>query len=96
MHASFFVATHVLELRNDVAEPQSFADALGGAGFEHDVHNVDVEVVVCRLIWSGTGGSASVKSFKKREGNGVEKAGSEGETYNAGSTLTRPFPRAGL
>lgn len=50
VHARLVAALHGLELRNHVPEPKRLADALGRAGLHHDVHDVDVEVVVRRLV----------------------------------------------
>lgn len=54
-HASFGGSHHGLELRDEVFETESLASRLGAGGFSHDVDDMDVEVVVCRLICCRSG-----------------------------------------
>lgn len=51
LHPGCLVTGQMLERGDDVLEPEGFADGLGAAGFEHDVDDVDVEVVVCWLVY---------------------------------------------
>ena len=50
LHPGRIVTRQVLQRGNDVFETQGFPDGLRGASFEHDVHDVDVKVVICRLV----------------------------------------------
>lgn len=49
-HAGVVAAGHGFELGDDVLQAEGFAGSLRGTGFEGDVDDVDVEVVVCGLI----------------------------------------------
>lgn len=49
-HAGVGPAGEGFELEDEVLETESFAGGLGGGGFEHHVHDMDVEVVKCGLI----------------------------------------------
>ena len=49
-HAGIWTAGHGLELGNYVFQSEGFTGGLGTAGLEHGVHNVDVEMVVGRLV----------------------------------------------
>ena len=49
-HAGLGAAEESFELRDEVFEAEGFAGGLGGAGFEHGVDDVDMEMVVCWLI----------------------------------------------
>lgn len=51
-HACLWTASHGFELGDHVFQSQSFARSLGTTGFEHGVHDVDVEVVVGWLVYS--------------------------------------------
>ena len=42
--------SHHLELRNEILQSERLARGLRGARFERDMHDVDVEMVVCGLI----------------------------------------------
>lgn len=50
MHPGVLPAAEVLHLRNDVVQSEGFAHRLCARSFGVDVHDVDVEVVVSRLI----------------------------------------------
>ena len=49
-HARIRRIRHAFELRNEILQPESLTDDLCSISFELDVRDVDVEVVVRRLI----------------------------------------------
>ncbi len=69
-HAGLGPAGHAFELGDDIFEPEGFAGGLRAAGFELDVDDVDMEMVVSRLICSvptSAYPSKKVAELKKRE-----------------------------
>lgn len=51
-HARFFVARESLKLRNEVLQTECLSSSLRSACLKHDIDNMDVEMIVGRLIWS--------------------------------------------
>lgn len=49
-HTRLKTTGHGFELRDEVFETEGFTHRLGAGGFTHDVHHVDMKVVVSRLI----------------------------------------------
>ena len=49
-HRGLGATVHVLELRDDIFESECFSHGLSAACFELNVDNVDVEMVIGRLI----------------------------------------------
>lgn len=50
VHPGVLVPLHALQLRNHIPQPKSLAHTLSRAGFQHDVDDVHMEMVVGRLV----------------------------------------------
>jgi hypothetical protein len=50
-HTSILAAAYRLELRDDVLEAERLSRSLCLASFKHDVHDVDMEVVIRWLVF---------------------------------------------